>query len=69
MTDRHVLHATFTLQPGDELATVSLTTIQFRPAAEGTELVLTEQGTFPRRLRGSELARRGYQEPAGRSGR
>jgi uncharacterized protein YndB with AHSA1/START domain len=31
---------------GDELATVSLTTIEFRPAAEGTQLVLTEQGTF-----------------------
>jgi mycofactocin precursor peptide peptidase len=25
---------------------VSLTTVQFRPAAEGTQLVLTEQGTF-----------------------
>ena len=31
---------------GDQLATVSLTTVQFRPAAEGTQLVLTEQGTF-----------------------
>lgn len=35
-----------TLSAGDELATVSLTTIEFRPAAEGTQLVLTEQGTF-----------------------
>lgn len=35
-----------TLRAGDQLATVSLTTIQFRPAAEGTELILTEQGTF-----------------------
>jgi uncharacterized protein YndB with AHSA1/START domain len=31
---------------GDQLATVSLTTIQFRPVADGTQLVLTEQGTF-----------------------
>jgi uncharacterized protein YndB with AHSA1/START domain len=31
---------------GDQLATVSLTTVEFRPAAEGTQLVLTEQGTF-----------------------
>jgi uncharacterized protein YndB with AHSA1/START domain len=30
----------------DQLATVSLTTVQFRPAAEGTQLVITEQGTF-----------------------
>jgi uncharacterized protein YndB with AHSA1/START domain len=35
-----------TLSAGDELATVSLTTIEFRPGAEGTQLVLTEQGTF-----------------------
>jgi uncharacterized protein YndB with AHSA1/START domain len=31
---------------GDQLSTVSLTTVEFRPAAEGTQLVLTEQGTF-----------------------
>ena len=35
-----------TLSAGGQLATVSLTTIEFRPAAEGTELILTEQGTF-----------------------
>jgi uncharacterized protein YndB with AHSA1/START domain len=34
------------LRAGDALATVSLTTIEFRPAAAGTELILTEQGTF-----------------------
>ena len=31
---------------GDQLSTVSLTTIEFRPSAGGTQLVLTEQGTF-----------------------
>jgi uncharacterized protein YndB with AHSA1/START domain len=35
-----------TLLAGDQLATVSQTTVQFRPAAGGTQLVLTEQGTF-----------------------
>jgi uncharacterized protein YndB with AHSA1/START domain len=31
---------------GDQLATVSLTTVEFRPDGQGTQLVLTEQGTF-----------------------
>ncbi|MGH3377904.1 MAG: SRPBCC family protein [Actinoallomurus sp.] len=35
-----------TLRAGDTLATVSLTTVEFGPADEGTRLVLTEQGTF-----------------------
>lgn len=43
--DQRIVYSS-TLSAGDQLATVSLTTIQFRTAAEGTELVLTEQGTF-----------------------
>lgn len=35
-----------TLVSDGRLATVSLTTVEFSPAAGGTELVLTEQGTF-----------------------
>ncbi|PZG03495.1 SRPBCC domain-containing protein [Nonomuraea aridisoli] len=31
---------------GDDLATVSLTTVEFAPADSGTLLTLTEQGTF-----------------------
>ena len=31
---------------GDQLATVSLTTVEFRPDGPGTQLILTEQGTF-----------------------
>ena len=31
---------------GDQLATVSLTTVEFRSDGPGTQLVLTEQGTF-----------------------
>jgi len=34
------------LYAGETLATVSLTTVEFSPAGEGTRLVLTEQGTF-----------------------
>ena len=42
---------TSTMLAGDELITVSLTTVEFRPAEAGTpegatRLVLTEQGTF-----------------------
>ena len=40
-----------TLSAGDEVMTVSVTTVEFRPAEGGTRLVLTEQGTF---LDGSE---------------
>ena len=43
--DQRIVYSS-TLRAGDQLATVSLTTIEFRPAAEGTELILTEQGTF-----------------------
>lgn len=35
-----------TLRAGDTLSTVSMTTVEFVPADEGTRLVLTEQGTF-----------------------
>lgn len=31
---------------GDQLATISVTTVEFRPDGPGTQLVLTEQGTF-----------------------
>ncbi|WP_255955568.1 SRPBCC family protein [Streptomyces odontomachi] len=37
---------TSTLSADDELATVSLTTVEFSAEGDGTRLVLTEQGTF-----------------------
>ena len=37
---------TSTLATGNDVMTVSLTTVEFRPAEGGTHLVLTEQGTF-----------------------
>lgn len=37
---------TSTLSAGDELSTVSLTTVEFQAVAEGTRLLLTEQGAF-----------------------
>jgi len=37
---------TSTLSAGDDVMTVSLTTVEFRPAEAGARLVLTEQGTF-----------------------
>ncbi|MFC5180324.1 SRPBCC family protein [Actinomadura harenae] len=37
---------TSTLSAGTELATVSLTTVEFTPEEDGTRLLLTEQGTF-----------------------
>ena len=37
---------TSTLSAGDDVMTVSVTTVEFRPAEGGTRLVLTEQGTF-----------------------
>jgi uncharacterized protein YndB with AHSA1/START domain len=37
---------TSTMSTGDDVMTVSLTTVEFRPADGGTRLVLTEQGTF-----------------------
>jgi uncharacterized protein YndB with AHSA1/START domain len=37
---------TSTLSADDRLTTVSLTTVEFRAAQDGTQLVLTEQGAF-----------------------
>ncbi len=37
---------TSTMSTGNDVMTVSLTTVEFRPAEGGTRLVLTEQGTF-----------------------
>ncbi len=37
---------TSSLAAADDLSTVSLTTVEFEAAGEGTRLVLTEQGTF-----------------------
>ncbi|MFF9512491.1 SRPBCC family protein [Streptomyces sp. NPDC014724] len=37
---------TSTLSEGQDLATVSLTTVELHPEGEGTRLLLTEQGTF-----------------------
>jgi len=37
---------TSTLSAGEELMTVSLTTVEFSPAEDGTRLILTEQGAF-----------------------
>ncbi|MFE7268748.1 SRPBCC family protein [Streptomyces sp. NPDC057592] len=37
---------TSTLSEGHDLATVSLTTVEFRPEGSGTRLLLTEQSTF-----------------------
>ena len=37
---------TSTMSSGDEVITISLTTVEFRPADDGTRLVLTEQGAF-----------------------
>ena len=37
---------TSTLSAGDDVMTVSVTTVEFSPAAGGTRLVLTEQGAF-----------------------
>jgi uncharacterized protein YndB with AHSA1/START domain len=35
-----------TLSAGEDLATVSVTTVEFTSAGEGTRLLLTEQGTY-----------------------
>jgi uncharacterized protein YndB with AHSA1/START domain len=35
-----------TLSAGDQLATASLTTVEFSPEGGGTRLVLTEQGAY-----------------------
>ena len=37
---------TSTMSADADVITVSLTTVEFRPAADGTQLVLTEQGAF-----------------------
>ncbi|GAA4590667.1 SRPBCC family protein [Planotetraspora phitsanulokensis] len=45
VTDRRIVY-TSTLYGETELATVSLTSVEFAPADGGTLLTLTEQGTF-----------------------
>jgi uncharacterized protein YndB with AHSA1/START domain len=45
VSDERIVYSS-TLSAGDQVATVSLTTVQFRAAAGGTQLMLTEQGTF-----------------------
>ncbi len=35
-----------TLSAGDEVMTISVTTVEFRPVEGGTQLLLTEQGTY-----------------------
>jgi uncharacterized protein YndB with AHSA1/START domain len=37
---------TSTMSAGDDVITISLTTVEFKPADGGTKLVLTEQGAF-----------------------
>ncbi len=37
---------TSTMSSGAEVITISLTTVEFKPADDGTKLVLTEQGAF-----------------------
>ena len=37
---------TSTMSSGSEGITISLTTVEFKPAGDGTKLVLTEQGAF-----------------------
>jgi uncharacterized protein YndB with AHSA1/START domain len=43
--DERIVYAS-SLHAGETLATVSLTTVQFTPAGDGTRLLLTQQGTF-----------------------
>jgi len=43
--DQRIVY-TSTLTAGEDLMTVSLTTVEFSPAQDGTRLVLTEQGAF-----------------------
>ncbi|MFI0485239.1 SRPBCC family protein [Actinomadura sp. 9N215] len=43
--DERIVYST-TLFADDQPTTVSITTVQFEAAADGTRLVLTEQGTF-----------------------
>jgi uncharacterized protein YndB with AHSA1/START domain len=43
--DQRIVY-TSTLAAGEDLMTVSLTTVEFSPAQDGTRLVLTEQGAF-----------------------
>lgn len=43
--DERIVYSS-TLSGGGELSTVSITTVEFEAAGEGTKLVLTEQGTF-----------------------
>jgi len=43
--DERIVYSS-TLSAGERLSTVSITTVEFVPAPDGTRLVLTEQGTF-----------------------
>jgi uncharacterized protein YndB with AHSA1/START domain len=50
--DQERINYTSTMRFGGTLTTTSLTTVEFRPAGEGTRLVLTEHGAY---LDGHEL--------------
>jgi uncharacterized protein YndB with AHSA1/START domain len=43
--DERIVYS-FDMHLGDERISVSLSTVEFKPAGEGTELVYTEQGAF-----------------------
>lgn len=45
VTERRIVY-TYTLDMNDERISVSLTTVEFQPAEEGTKLIFTEQGVF-----------------------
>jgi uncharacterized protein YndB with AHSA1/START domain len=48
-----------TLRAGNRLSTISITTVEFAPAHDGTRLLLTEQGTFLDGLEQPEWRERG----------
>lgn len=58
--NERIVHSS-TLSAGDELATVSLTSVALHPSADGTKLLLTVQGTF---LDGREEPAGGKKAPA-----
>jgi uncharacterized protein YndB with AHSA1/START domain len=43
--DERIVYSS-TLSGGGELSTISITTVEFEAAGDGTKLVLTEQGTY-----------------------
>ncbi|MGC5016318.1 SRPBCC family protein [Streptosporangium sp. DT93] len=45
VTDERIVYAS-TLHAGEDLSTVSITTVEFGPAGDGTRMLLTEQATF-----------------------